>query len=236
MGFRSRRVLGSIVARGGSKGVPRKNLLELSGIPLVGLAIRQAQQTGAIDFLSVSSDSEEILAVAKEYGADCLVKRPAALASDSAGKIESIRHNVLEAEKVWGQEAQIIVDLDVTAPLRQTEDILGSLALLLDRDVGNVITGTPARRSPYFNLVEVTEGVAKLSKPVTPRPLRRQDVPPCFDMNAAVYVWKRPVLLEDDAVVRLDTALYEMPPERSVDLDCPLDWEWIQFLHRKKQT
>lgn len=222
-------LIASICARGGSRGVPGKNLRPLLGIPLVGHSVRQARRSGLFEMVSVSSDCPEILEAAGEEGADLLVERPSELASDSAGKLPAIRHNIERAEAHLGSRASIVVDLDATSPLRLVEDIVGAVELLRERGVGNVITGTPARRSPYFNMVEVREGVARLVRPREQELLRRQDCPPVYDMNASIYVWRRDRLFTG-GVLGGDTALFEMPPERSFDVDSELDWKIVALL------
>lgn len=223
----------TICARGGSKGVKGKNVRDLHGKPLIAYSILQAKTTGLFSCVAVDSDSDKILAVAREWGADHLIKRPAELATDQAAKLPAIRHCVAETERITGQTFDVIVDLDATSPLRTPDDILQCVRLLEERGVSNVITGAPARRSPYFNLVEVDEtGVARLSKKLEIPVVRRQDAPKCYDMNASVYVWQRNVLFKDSTIFNNDTLLYEMPEERSIDIDSELDFEFVDFIMR----
>lgn len=221
----------TICARGGSKGVPGKNLRELLGRPLIAYTIEQAKRSAMFEAIAVSSDSDQILQVARKSGADILVSRPAGLATESAPKLPAIRHCVETAERELGRQFPVFADLDVTSPLRLPEDIAGAVRLLEERGVSSVITGSPARRSPYFNLVELDErGFARLSK-VPDRPIdRRQDAPRCYDMNAAIYVWRRAAFFRDPAVFYPDTLLFEMPPDRSIDIDSPLDFETVRML------
>jgi N-acylneuraminate cytidylyltransferase/CMP-N,N'-diacetyllegionaminic acid synthase len=109
------------------------------------------------------------------------------------------------------------------------------VALLESTDASSVITGCAARRSPYFNLVELDKrGAVRVSKSADPPVVRRQDAPLCFDMNASIYVWRRRVLLHDPRVFYTDTRLYVMPEERSVDIDTELDFEWVEYLLRRR--
>lgn len=221
----------TICARGGSKGVKGKNLRELAGKPLIAHSIEQAQASGLFDTLAVSSDSDEILEVARKWGCDFLIKRPDELATDQAAKLPVIRHCVREVERLSGCEFDTLVDLDTTSPLRLPADIIGAVSLLEGSESGNVLTGMPARRSPYFNLVEVSaSGIVHLSKPLSQSVVRRQDAPSCYDMNASIYVWHRPVLFESDGLFNVDTRLYVMPEERSIDIDSELDFQFIKFL------
>ena len=109
--------------------------------------------------------------------------------------------------------------------------------LLETRCVSNIITGAPARRSPYFNLVEINDnGVAMLSKSLLNPVVRRQDSPKCFDMNASIYVWRREALFGNDSIFNRDTLLYIMPEDRSVDIDSELDFEFVEFLMHKRKS
>lgn len=225
----------TICARGGSKGVVNKNIRPLAGKPLIAYSLEQAQASGLFRLVAVSSDSAEILAVACAHGADILVMRPAELASDTAGKVPAIQHCVNAAEAEAGIQCDVVVDLDVTSPLRAVSDIHGAVQLLETKNASNVITGTPARRSPYFNLVEVGENDAvSLSKPLPTPILRRQDSPRCFDMNASIYVWRRSALFSQSSLFNADTRLFVMPEERSTDIDSERDFEFVELLMKKR--
>lgn len=221
----------TICARGGSKGVKGKNIRPLLGKPLIAYSIQQAKASGLFHVVAVDSDSEAILEVAREWGADYTIRRPDELATDRAAKIPAIRHCVVEAERMAGTVFDVVVDLDATSPLRHADDIVQCVKMLEERAVANVITGAPARRSPYFNLVEVDKnGVAVLSKRLPVPVVRRQDAPACFDMNASIYVWRRAALFASDSVFGDDTLLYVMPEERSVDIDSELDFMIVERL------
>jgi CMP-N,N'-diacetyllegionaminic acid synthase len=226
----------TICARGGSKGVPAKNIRELAGRPLIAHSIVQARESGLFDVIAVSSDSEAILEAARQWGADYRIRRPDELASDTSAKVPAIRHCLEETERLSGIRCSVFVDLDATSPLRSIDDIRGAVSLLESREVSSVITGSPARRSPYFNLVETDDrGRAKLSKSLERPVVRRQDSPRCFDMNASIYVWSRDAFVSHPAVFYEDTLLFEMPEARSHDIDTELDFEWVEFLMRRKE-
>jgi CMP-N,N'-diacetyllegionaminic acid synthase len=225
----------TICARGGSKGVVGKNARELLGKPLLAWTIEQAKETGLFEAIAFSSDSDLLLQTALQSGADIAVKRPDEMATDTAPKIPAIRHCLEEAIARTGATPDVFVDLDVTSPLRLPSDIAGAVELLNRSGARSVITGAPARRSPYFNLVEErTDGSVGLSKSVNPPIVRRQDAPRCFDMNASIYVWRVAPFLESPAVFYPDTQLFEMPEERSVDIDSDLDFTLVELLLRKR--
>ena len=226
----------TICARGGSKGVPGKNIRLIAGKPLIAWTVEQARASGLFDLIAVSSDSDAILDAAMAAGAGLAVKRPAEMATDTAGKIPAIVHALQAAEAHLGREAGVFVDLDATSPLRDVADITGAVTLLEATGATNVITGAPARRSPYFNLVERRiDGHVGLSKPLPAQVLRRQDAPACFDMNASIYVWRRDAFLGDPRVFYPDTQLFEMPEDRSVDIDSPVDLLLVELLLAAKQ-
>lgn len=228
-------VVCTICARCGSKGVAGKNIRVVAGKPLLAHTIGQALACALFDQVAFSSDSKAYLDVARQAGATMLVTRPPELASDSAGKIPAIRHCVTQIEAVTGRQVDIIVDLDCTSPLRLPADIEASLALLRDGNLGNVITGSVARRSPYFNLVErKPDGSIGLVKKPKRALLRRQDAPQCFDMNASIYVWRRAALMDRDGLFHADTDIYVMPEERSIDIDSELDFDIVSMLLERR--
>ena len=221
----------TICARGGSKGVKGKNVRPLHGKPLIAHSIEQAKACGLFDTIAVSSDSDVILGVAKEWGVDYLIKRPDEMATDQAAKLPVVKHCVAEVERRLGVSFDTIVDMDATSPLRSVADIAGAVSTLEEGGVSNVITGAPARRSPYFNLVEVNaNGFAELSKPLKSAVVRRQDAPKCYDMNASIYVWTHAGLFGNDTIFNRDTKLYVMPEERSIDIDSELDFKFVEFI------
>jgi len=230
--------LAVICARGGSKGIKGKNLRMLAGKPLLAHTVEQARASGVFDWVAVSSDSADILAAGTAAGADFAIERPAELANDTAPKVPAIRHCAAEVEERAGVTLDTIVDLDATAPLRSLDDIRGAVAKLEASNADNLLTGMPARRSPYFNLVEEqSDGRIELAKKPAQPIARRQDAPRCFDLNASVFVWKRATLFSDnDYVLGDNTILFEMPEERSIDIDSETDFAFVEFIMNRKDT
>jgi N-acylneuraminate cytidylyltransferase/CMP-N,N'-diacetyllegionaminic acid synthase len=227
----------TICARGGSKGVKNKNIRQLLGKPLIAHTIQQAKTSQLFDSVAVSSESDAILDIAVKWGADFAIKRPEELATDTAPKLPCIRHCVIEMEYLTRKTYDIVVDLDVTSPLRNISDIQEAVSLLELEKAPNVITGTLARRSPYFNLVEIdANGVVRLSKPLSQPIIRRQDSPKCYDMNASIYVWQRQDLFDNDSLFNDNTRLYIMPEERSHDIDTELDFQIVEMLLNKSDV
>lgn len=227
-------VLCTICARGGSQGVKNKNIKELNGKPLIAYTIMQAKDSGLFEHIVISTDSDDIASIAKKYGAEVFFKRSAEMASDTAGKLEVIRDAFKRSEEYYGKTFDYQIDLDATAPLRNVEDIVNSFNQLVENNNDNLITAMPSRRSPYFNLVEVDEnGRVDLSKKLPSRIIRRQDAPKSYDMNASIYIWKRDTILNENNLFLKNTGLYVMPEERSIDIDTPLDFEFVEFMMRK---
>lgn len=219
----------TICARGGSKGVPGKNLRPLSGLPLIAHSINQAAKSGLFEFVAVSSDSRDILAVASIHGAST-IHRPDSLATDEAPKLPAIGHALREMETRHNVRFDTLIDLDCTSPLRDIEDIKGAAMVLESRKVGNVITGSPARRHPKFNLVRRPRGSVHVQLYDPSKIYRRQDAPECWDMNASIYAWDRSRIKEHPVLWNHDTQLYEMPIERSWDIDTELDFKIVEML------
>lgn len=231
------KVLCTICARGGSKGVKNKNIKFIHGKPLIAYTIEQAKQSGLFEHIVISTDSDDIAAIAKEYGAEVFFKRSAEMASDTAGKLDVIKDAFQRSEEHYSETYDYLIDLDATAPLRDVEDIVNSFKQFLDDDNDNLITAMSARRSPYFNLVEVNnKGEVTLSKKLDDAIVRRQDAPKSYDMNASIYIWKRDVILNSDTLFLEKTGLYVMPEERSIDIDTELDYKFVEFIMKENDV
>ena len=226
----------TICMRGGSKGVPDKNLRMMHGKPLMVYTIEQALESNLFDHVVVSTDSEKIAKTAKDYGADAWFLRPTKLATDEAPKLPVIRHAFLEAQKHYGRQFDVLVDLDVTSPLRSVEDITGAYRQFVEEDAHILITASPARKNPYFNMVERVNGRIQQVKHLDNAPTSRQEAPDVYDMNASIYIWKREALLINDTLFIDKTSLFIMPEERSVDIDTELDWKFVQCMLEKSAS
>lgn len=231
------KVLCTICARGGSKGVKNKNVKRLHGKPLIAYTIEQARESGLFEHIVISTDSDLIATVAQEYGAEVFFKRSSEMASDTAGKLEVIKDAFKRSEAYYQTTFDYLIDLDATAPLRSVQDIVDSYQQFLKDENDNLITAMPSRRSPYFNMVEVdATGKVALSKKLSSSVVRRQDAPKSYDMNASIYIWKRNTLLDENTLFLGKTGLYVMPEERSIDIDTELDFEFVEFLMRKNNA
>ncbi|CAA7621670.1 cytidylyltransferase domain-containing protein [Magnetospirillum sp. UT-4] len=230
------RRLATVCARAGSKGAPDKNIRVVGGKPLLAHAVGCALASGLFDAVAVSSDSEAYLEIGRQAGAGHLIRRPAEFATDTAGKIPAIRHCMLEVEAATGGPFDIVVDLDVTTPLRAPDDIAGAVALLERERPLTVLSANEARKSPYFNLVEVDgRGRAALSKPTGTAIKARQAAPRVWELNGAVYVWWRHALMDHEMGLTPDTLIHEMPAERGWDIDSELDFAFVEFLFQRRR-
>jgi CMP-N-acetylneuraminic acid synthetase len=222
----------SICARGGSQGLPGKNIRPLLGKPLIAWTIEQALASGLANQVYVSTDDAAIMDVARAFGAEVPFQRPAGLATAAAGKLPVIQHLVgwLEAE---GTRVDRVLDLDPTSPLRDVADIL-ACAALLDDETDVVITGCESDKNPYFNMVERKEH-GFYGRVCTPdvEAVGRQAAPVVYAMNASIYAWHRRTLsasLWSQRRIRL----HPMPRERSIDIDHAIDFEMVELLMKLK--
>lgn len=227
-------ILCTVCARGGSKGVKNKNIRQIDGLELIAYSIIQARESGLFKHIVISTDSDEIAAVAQKHGGEVFFKRDAQMASDSVAKVPAIRDALLRSEAHFGQKFHTLIDLDATAPLRTSEDIKKAYTLFKSGDFENLITAVPARRNPYFNLIEEQkEGGFNTSKPCTF--VCRQEAPKCYDMNASIYIFDRERLLKRDDVFGEKTALYVMSEESAFDIDSELDFKIVEFLLKERK-
>lgn len=220
----------TICARGGSVGVPGKNIRPLGGKPLIAWTIEQALACSQIDRVVVSTDSDDIADVARAHGAEVPFTRPAELATSSSGKIPVIAHLVEHLED-HGARISRIVDLDPTSPLRTDDDIRTALDLL-DDEADAVITAYRSDKNPYFNMVEEKEP-GRYGLVIPSDVASRQAAPPVYAMNASIYVWHRHTLHRGLWSGR--TRLHEMPHERSVDIDSELDFRLVELLLSERE-
>lgn len=219
----------TICARGGSRGVPGKNIRLLNGKPLIAHTIELALGNPEFDRVVVSTDSEAIAEIAAAAGAEIPCLRPAELATDQAGKLPAIVHIVEYVEAEQGTRFDRVIDLDPTSPLRVQADIDACIAIL-DAGAPAVITAFEAEKNPYFNMVELDDdGIAKLSKQAPSGTiLSRQAAPKVYSMNASIYGWQRANL--GPLLWPLEPRLHIMPRERSIDIDSELDFQLVELL------
>ena len=220
-----------IFARGGSKGLPGKNIKMFAGKPLIAWAIEHAQAVQGIRRVIVSTDSEEIAAVAAQYGAEIPFMRPSYLAKDDSSEWLSWRHALEFIRKDEGSFPDAMVSVPVTAPLRQPEDIHRCLERFSAGDADVVITVTEADRSPYFNMVrENSDGSVDLVISPKLAIARRQDVPVVYDITTVAYVVNPEFVFSSDAIFKGRVHAVHIPKERAIDIDTLLDFRIAEYL------
>ncbi|CAM8659552.1 NeuA CMP-N-acetylneuraminic acid synthetase [Comamonadaceae bacterium] len=217
-----------IFARGGSKGLPGKNIRPLGGLPLLAHGIRLAQSIARIDRVFVSTDDEVIAVVAREYGAE-VIDRPAELATDTASEWMAWRHAIAHVRGSLGLHFDTMLSLPATSPLRNQDDVLGCLDALRG-EVEAVITVTPSARSPYFNMVsENAQGYSRVVLGNT-KFQRRQDVPAVYDVTTVAYVTRPDFVLTHASLFDGRVKAVVVPKERAVDIDDEFDFKVAQAL------
>jgi len=223
-------IVGCIFARGGSKGVPRKNIRPLAGKPLIAYAIEAALQTPSIQRLIVSTDDPEIADVARRFGAEVPFMRPPELAADTSPEWLSWQHAI----RTLG-DVDVLVSVPATAPLRTPADVENCIQTLLNSDADITITVTPAARSPFFTMVVFNEGgYIQRVIPTTTQIYRRQDAPPVFDITPLAYVVRAPFVLRENSMFNGKMNAVIVPQERALDIDTEQDFEIAEFLIQKR--
>jgi len=222
-----------IPARGGSKGVPRKNIKLLAGKPLIAYTIEQALESKYIDRTIVSTEDDEIADISRQFAAEVPFMRPENLAGDHVATVYVLLHaiNWLEEKELYSFD--ILALLHTTTPLRAVEDIDACIEMLKSTKADNVFTVTEAYRNPYFNMVEVDErGKVQLIKQGSFT--SRQSAPKVYDMNSSIYVWWKERFKKSVKIFMDNSRIYIMPKQRSVDIDDDIDFKIAEMIMAEK--
>lgn len=217
-------VFALIPARGGSKGIPRKNVRPIAGKPLIAWTIEAARAARDIDAVVVSTEDAEIADVARAWGAEVPFLRPVELAADETPGVDPVLHAI---EMLPEHDAVIL--LQPTSPLRTAADIDGLLALVAQAGAPSAVSVCEPDSHPSW--MYRLDGDGRLA-PLLPVPaaVRRQDLPPVYSLNGAIYYARTAWLRERRGFVGPETIGYCMPADRSVDIDGPLDWRLAELL------
>lgn len=217
-------LLALIPARGGSKGVPRKNVRPIAGKPLIGWTIDAALAAGVFDRVVVSTEDPEIAETARACGADVPFMRPAELSADDTPGIAPVLHALDELP-----DFDVLVLLQPTSPLRSAADIASVVALARSRGARSVVSVCEPDAHPQWTYRMGGDGVLAPWEAATGA-ARRQDLEPAYALNGAIYYAECALVRESGALVGPGTIGYPMPAERSIDIDTPLDWQIAELL------
>lgn len=219
-----------IGARGGSKGCTGKNLRPLLGKPLIAWSIEQAIACPDISRVVVSTDSDDIADIARHYGAEVPFRRPAELASDTAGKWGVWQHALQACEDHYGEQVDIYVDLDCTSPLRDVDDISKAIDQFRRTKSDAVFSVCEARKNPYFNMIEVVDGCQRICKTLPEPVVRRQDAPKVYEHVASIYVLSPDYLRRGSGLLSGCTQGYDIGVDKSIDIDSEFDFRIMEYL------
>lgn len=222
------RTFAFVFARGGSKGLPRKNIRQLRGVPLVGHAINLAKQLDSVEEIFVSTDSSEIREVAESLNAT-VIQRPKRLAQDTSAEWAAWQHGIEWVRRHYG-DFDVFLSLPATSPLRNLSDVKNCLNSL-DSSTDFVVTMTPAKRTPWFNMVGPTDGgFVELLSGVNTQIVRRQDAPTVYDLTTVAYVARPNFVLLNSGIWTGKVRGVVIPPERAIDIDTELDFRIAEFV------
>ena len=229
------KVIAFIFARGGSKGLPGKNVRPLAGKPLVAWSIEHARAVERIDRIIVSTDSQEIADVARQNGAEVPFMRPKDLSSDTSPEWLAWRHALNYLLETEGSLPDVMVSLPATSPLRLPLDIENCLDEFEKGDAEMVITVTDGHRSPYFNMVKKhADGTVGLVIPATNAVTRRQDAPAVYDMTTVAYVVAPIFVMTHESTFEGRVRAVHVPLARAIDIDSLMDFKIAESLYVNK--
>ncbi len=223
-------VFAYVFARGGSKGLPGKNLRKLGGHSLVGRAIMTALQSHQVDEVIVSTDSESIAREAERYGGLVPSLRPAELAGDRSSEWLAWRHAI---EHLSPRRPDVFVSVPPVSPLRISRDIDACVEELQRATAELVLTVCQSNRNPYFNQIRVEPDGRVALAIETNDCFRRQDAPPVFDITTVAYAARPDAILHRSGIFDCGLSYVEVPEERAIDIDTPLDFEIAEFLETR---
>lgn len=228
------KVLCTICARGNSQGLRSKNIKKINGFPLIKYTIDHAIKSKLFEDILVSTDDERIASLSKKFGVKNIIDRPKKLASNTAGKLSSIKHALKSLEAQLDKKYDVVIDLDVTSPLRNVSDIRKAYKIFTKHKASILLSATPSRKNPYFNQVLKTKKGIRLVKPGK-KYYRRQDAPKVYDLNASIYIFRRSSLVKSNTIYTNKSFIYLMPEERSIDIDNMSDFHYVEYLMKKRK-
>jgi CMP-N-acetylneuraminic acid synthetase len=234
----AKNILALIPARGGSKGIPGKNIRPLLGKPLIAWVIESALKSEFVQRIIVSTEDDEIASVARNHGADVPFRRPKALAGDDSPTIDTVLHALLWLQENEGERPDYVLLLQATSPLLLTEDIDGCIEIMAEHEdeIDAVVSIKQVEEHPLWMSTRDERGFLKPFDASGNEITRRQDLPPLYILNGALYLCKSQIIKEKRTFTPDRTFGYVMPGERSVDIDNEMDFIFAEFLMRRVQN
>lgn len=227
------KILSIITARGGSKGIPRKNIKMLAGKPLIAWTIEAALQSHVLNRVIVSTDDEEIAEISKKWKAEVPFLRPCDLAKDDSPTLPVLQHALSWLRSSEGYIPEVIVTLQPTSPLRRAEHIDQAIALLQKTRADSMVSVCLTEHSPYWmkrleedRVFPFLDGKKEYQ--------RRQDLPPVYRINGAIYATRYEILMKENRILGEDTRALVMDRESSIDIDTPLDFKMAELILRER--
>ncbi|MFT8872857.1 MAG: acylneuraminate cytidylyltransferase family protein [Sporolactobacillus sp.] len=232
--YNNRSILAIIPARGGSRGIPHKNIVDICGLPLIAYSINEAKKSKYIDTLVVSTEDDEIAHIAEQFGAEVPFKRPAALAKDETPGMDPILHAIK-----WFKEKNIIYNdimcLQCTTPLRTAKQIDEAIEKHINTNADALVSVCESKISPYW-MKKIENGNLVDFVADSPFYARRQETPVIYQLNGAIYLAKAITLLKNKTWYTPRTLAYVMDEQSSLDIDSSLDLKFFEYLEREKHS
>jgi CMP-N,N'-diacetyllegionaminic acid synthase len=222
--------IGLITARGGSKSIPRKNILPVGGKPLIVWTIEAALASGCLERVILSTEDDEIARLGSEKGVEVPFLRPEELAQDDSPHIDAVLHAILWLAKEEQYTPEYVVLLQPTSPLRTADDISAAVELARERNADSVVSVSVLENHPYLTFELNEDGTLRDFMQRPEGYLRRQVLPPAYALNGSIYVVRRTVLFTERTFLPKGTFAYIMPGDRSIDIDTPWDMHLVDLI------
>jgi len=228
------KILGIITARGGSKSIPGKNIKPLAGKPLIAWTIEAALKSRILNRVIISTDDKEIAEISKKWKAEVSFLRPSDLARDDSPTLPVLQHAVSWLESSEGYKPELIVTLQPTSPLRNAEQIDRAISLLQTSGADSVVSVCVVEHSPYW-MKRIEGGRVYPFLNDDMENLSRQELPPVYRPNGAIYVTRHEVLMKKNRILGNDTRAIVMDAESSIDIDTPLDFQLAELILKERE-
>jgi CMP-N-acetylneuraminic acid synthetase len=227
-------VMGLILARGGSKGIPQKNIKILAGKPMIAWTIEAARLSKCISRIIISTDDDQIAEIAKRFGGDVPFKRPDEFARDDSSSIDAVIHAIRWLEENENYIPEYIMLLQPTSPLRSVDDIQNAVRLMRESHSDSLVSVVPVEHHPFWTYLIKPDGCLDHFITTDPSHNRRQDLPDVYAVNGSIYIAGRDALLENQSFFSENTQAYIMPQERSLDIDTNWDFYLADLILKDK--